>query len=57
MAQIIAPVETTMRTEHTTAFDLWLHCALTCEFGAAEGDALPEELMSLLPQDEDAGTA
>ncbi len=57
MAQILAPAETTMRTEHTTAFDLWLHCALTREFGAAESDALPEELMSLLPQDEDAGTA
>lgn len=46
-----------MRTEHLTAFDLWLHRALTLEFGAAEGEALPDELLSVLPQDEDARTA
>lgn len=43
-----------MRTEHLTAFDLWLRGVLTHQFGQAEGEPLPEELLSLLPQDEDA---
>ena len=42
-----------MRTEHQMALDLWLHSVLTREFGAVEGEALPEELLQLLPQDED----
>jgi hypothetical protein len=53
MAPSIAPAETTMQTEHQTALDVWLHDVLTHEFGAAEGEALPEELLELLPQDED----
>ncbi len=44
-----------MRTEHQTALDVWLRGVLTHEFGAAESEALPEELLQLLPQDEDNG--
>ncbi len=44
-----------MRTEHQTALDVWLRGMLTHEFGAAESEALPEELLQLLPQDEDNG--
>ncbi len=57
MAQIIAPAETTMRTENLTAFDLWLHGALAHQFGHAEGGSMPEELLSLLPEDEGLQTA
>ena len=46
-----------MRTEHQTALDFWLHSVLTHEFGSAEGDALPDELLRLLPPDEDGGAA
>ena len=46
-----------MLTEHQTALDVWLHDALTQEFGAADGEAVPEELLQLLPQDEDGGTS
>ena len=56
MAQSIALAETAMRTEHQTALDMWLRGVLTHEFGSAEGEALPEELLRLLPPDED-GTA
>lgn len=42
-----------MRTEHLTAFDQWLSRALASQFGAAEGEALPDELMRLLPPQED----
>ena len=41
-----------MRTEHQTALDLWLRSVLTHEFGFAEGEAVPEELLRLLPPDE-----
>ena len=54
MAQSIALAEVTMRTEHPTAFDAWLHGVLTREFGAVEREAVPEELLALLPQDEGA---
>ena len=46
-----------MRTEHQMALDLWLHGVLTHEFGSVEGEALPDELLQLLPQDEDKGAA
>ena len=46
-----------MRTEHQTALDLWLHGVLSREFGSAEGEALPEELLRLLPPDEDGSAA
>jgi len=55
MALSIALAEITMRTEHQTALDVWLRGMLTHEFGAAESEALPEELLQLLPQDEDNG--
>jgi hypothetical protein len=55
MALSIALAEITMRTEHQTALDVWLRGVLTHEFGAAESEALPEELLQLLPQDEDNG--
>ena len=42
-----------MWTEHQTALDVWLHGVLTQEFGMAEGDALPDELLQLLPLDLD----
>ncbi len=45
-----------MRTE-PAAFDLWLRRVLTREFGTAEGEPLPDELVRLLPQDEDSQTA
>lgn len=51
MALSIALAETTMRTEHQTALDVWLRGMLTHEFGGPEGEALPEELLQLLPQD------
>ena len=54
MAQSIALAEATMWTEHPTAFDAWLQGELTRAFGTADGEALPEELLALLPQDEDA---
>ncbi len=53
MALSIALTETTLRTEHQTALDLWLRGVLTNEFGAADAEALPDELLQLLPQDED----
>lgn len=42
-----------MQSEHQTAIDVWLRGVLTRAFGAAEGDALPEELLQLLPLDRD----
>lgn len=44
-----------MRTEHQTALDIWLRGVLMHEFGTADAEALPEELLQLLPQDEDNG--
>ena len=41
-----------MRTE-PAAFDMWLRGVLIREFGKADNDALPEELLRLLPQDKD----
>jgi hypothetical protein len=55
MALSIAPAEITMRTEHQTALDIWLRGVLMHEFGTADAEALPEELLQLLPQDEDNG--
>ena len=46
-----------MRTEQQTALDLWLRGVLTRQFGMAEAEPLPEELLQLLPQDEDLGAA
>ena len=54
MAPNIALAEITMRTEHQSALDLWLRGVLTREFGSADGEALPEELLRLLPSDEDS---
>lgn len=44
-----------MRTEQQTAFDLWLRGVLTHEFGSTDDERLPEELLRLLPADEDGG--
>ncbi len=46
-----------MRTEHQQALDVWLRCILTQEFGRAEGETLPDELLQLLPRDEDNGAS
>ena len=46
-----------MRTEQQTALDLWLRGVLTHEFGSVECEALPEELLRLLPPDEDSSAA
>lgn len=57
MAPSITLSQITMQTEHQTALDVWLRGVLAHEFGAAEGEALPEELLQLLPQDEDTGVS
>ena len=54
MAPNFALSEITMRTEHQSALDLWLRGVLTHEFGSVDGEALPEELLRLLPSDEDS---
>ena len=46
-----------MRTEHQTPFDAWLHVVLAREFGTPESEALPDELLALLPLDEAAQAA
>jgi len=45
-----------MRSEHVTVFDVWLRAMLAHGFDDAAHEAVPDELMRLLPQDEDALT-
>lgn len=49
MARDIAPTETNMRGEAGTAFDLWLHGALSQQFGSLDTEWVPDELLRLLP--------
>ena len=46
-----------MRGESRTMLDAWLHAVLARNFGEAAEEAVPDELMRLLPQDEDVLTA
>lgn len=57
MAQCDALMGMAMRTEHLTAFDLWLRGRLSQEAGAALVEPLPEEWLRLLPPDGDAEAA
>lgn len=50
MARDIALTETTMWSEASTAFDLWLHGALSKQFGGADAERVPDDLLCLLPE-------
>jgi len=54
MARDIALTEADMRSEAGTPFDLWLSGTLSKQFGGADAERVPDELLSLLPgADED----
>ena len=57
MVQFNAATGVEMRTEHLTAFEFWLHRQLSLQAGTAIAEPLPEEWLSLLLPDEDAGAA
>ena len=52
----MSPPTDTVRNEHVTVFDLWLRAVLAHDFDDAAYEAVPDELIRLLPQDEDALT-
>lgn len=45
--------DVTIRGEYLTVFDVWLRAALARDFDDAANEAVPDELMRLLPWDED----
>jgi len=56
MVRDMSPPTGMMRSEHVTVFDVWLRAVLAHGFDDAAHEAVPDELMRLLPQDEDALT-
>ena len=51
MVQFNAATGIETRTEHLTAFELWLHSQLCRQAGTAIAEPLPEEWVSLLLPD------